>query len=165
MPVDKQYSAEEVRSIVDRMVRTLAMLYHFMGAEVCEQFGTDGEAAIRRAVHKYGEARGRKIREDVCARGLPLTLENLSKFYDLPLPLAWVSENVRVETNCVEQKVTYCPFAEEWKRLGGEKLGLIYCEQDLHMRKAYNEQLELQQFTNVLQGDPHCHSVLELKTK
>jgi len=160
MDEEKQFTRSEVREMVDKMARTLATLYHCMAAEVVAEFGDAGEAAVRRAVLKYGEARGKKIREEVLAKGLPLTVANLSKFYDLPLPLAWVSDKIRVEDNCLEKQVTYCPFAEEWKRLGGEKLGLIYCEQDLSMRAAYNPELDLQQFTNVLNGDPHCHTVL-----
>lgn len=163
MSDEKTFTQEEVREIVDRMARTLAMLYYFLGSEVVEEFGAAGEEVIRRAIHKYGDARGRKIRDEVLARGLPLTVENLSKFYDLPLPLAWVSEKIRVEENCLEKKVTYCPFAEEWKRLNGEKLGLIYCEQDLSMRRGYNPELDLQQFTNVLENDPHCHTIVEWK--
>ena len=163
MPGEKTFTPEEVREIVDKMARTLAMLYYFLGSEVVEEFGAAGEEVIRRAMHKYGDARGRKIREEVLARGLPLTVENLSKFYDLPLPLAWVSEKIRAEENCLEKKVTYCPFAEEWKRLKGEKLGLIYCEQDLSMRRGYNPELDLQQFTNVLENDPDCHTIVEWK--
>lgn len=163
MSGEKTFTREEVREIVDKMARTLAMLYYFLGSEVVEEFGAAGEEVIRRAIHKYGDARGRKIREEVLARGLPLTVENLSKFYDLPLPLAWVSEKIRVEENCLEKKVTYCPFAEEWKRLKGEKLGLIYCEQDLSMRRGYNPKLDLQQFTNVLENDRHCHTIVEWK--
>ena len=163
MSGEKTFTQEEVREIVDKMARTLAMLYYFVGSEVVEEFGAAGEEVIRRAIHKYGDARGRKIREEVLARGLPLTVENLSKFYDLPLPLAWVSEKIRVEENCLEKKVTYCPFAEEWKSLKGEKLGLIYCEQDLSMRRGYNPELDLQQFSNVLEDDPHCHTIVEWK--
>ena len=163
MSGEKTFTQEEVREIVDKMARTLAMLYYFLGSEVVEEFSATGEEVIRRAIHKYGDARGRKIREEVLARGLPLTVENLSKFYDLPLPLAWVSEKIRVEENCLEKKVTYCPFAEEWKSLKGEKLGLIYCEQDLSMRRGYNPELDLQQFTNVLENDPHCHTIVEWK--
>lgn len=163
MSDEKTFTQEEVREIVDKMARTLAMLYYFLSSEVVEEFGAAGEDVIRRAIHKYGDARGRKIREEVLAQGLPLTVENLSKYYDLPLPLAWVSEKIRADENCLEKKVTYCPFAAEWKRLKGEKLGLIYCEQDLSMRRGYNPELDLRQFTNVLENDPHCHTIVEWK--
>jgi len=163
MSDEKTFTQAEVRDIVDKMARTMAMLYHFLSEEVVATFGPAGEEAVRRAIHKYGDARGSRIRDEVLAKGLPLTVENLSKYYDLPLPLAWESEKVRVEENYLEKKVTYCPFAEEWKRLHGEKLGLIYCEQDLCMRKGYNPELDLQQFTNVLNGDPHCHTIVQWK--
>jgi hypothetical protein len=161
MVAEKTFTQTEVRDIVDKMARTLAMLYYFMANEVTTEFGAAGEASVQRAVHKYGEARGNKIREEVIAKGLPLTVDNLSKNYDLPLPLAWVSNKIRIEENYLEKKVSYCPFAEEWKKLGGEHLGLIYCEQDLCMRKGYNEEFDLQQFTNVLNGDAHCHTIVQ----
>jgi hypothetical protein len=161
MPAEKTFTQSEVRDIVDKMARTLAMLYYYMGSEVTAQFGVEGEAAVRRAIHKYGEARGRKIHKEVTGAGLPLTVENLSRYYDLPLPLAWVSEKIKVEENYLEKQVVYCPFAEQWKEMGGEKLGLIYCEQDLCMRKGYNKDFDLQQFTNVLNGDAHCHTVVQ----
>ena len=119
-----------------------------------------GRGGNQKAIRKYGDARGFQIREKVLEKGLPLTVENLSKFYDLPLPLAWESEKIRSEANYLEKKVTYCPFAEEWKRLKGEKLGLIYCEQDLSMRHGYNPEFDLQQFTNGLNQDPHCHIIV-----
>jgi hypothetical protein len=161
MTEEKQFTQSEVRDIVDKMARTQALLYHFISSEVVAEFGSKGEAAVRRAIHQYGDRRGKKIREEVTAQGLPLTVENLSKFYDLPLPIAWVSEKIRTEENCLEKKVTYCPFAEEWQELGSEKLGLIYCEQDLSMRKGYNSDFDLQQFTNLLNGDAHCHTIVQ----
>jgi hypothetical protein len=160
MDAERVFTQDEVREMVDRMARTLAMLYYHLGREVVDTFGAAGEEAVRRGILKYGDARGRRIREEVLARGLPLTVENLSKFYDLPLPLAWVSRKLCAEENHLEKQVTYCPFAEEWKRLHGETLGAIYCEQDLSMRKGYNPEFELSQFTNVLHGDPHCHTVV-----
>jgi len=40
-------------------------------------------------VIKYGEFREKKIQEKVRSLGLPLTVENLIKYYDLPLSYAW----------------------------------------------------------------------------
>ncbi|MGI6555133.1 MAG: L-2-amino-thiazoline-4-carboxylic acid hydrolase [Bacillota bacterium] len=160
---EKTFTRSEVRDIVDKMARTLALLYYFMGNEVIEEFGAQGKEVVRRAVHKYGEARGKKIQEQVLAEGLPLTVENLTKFYDLPLPLAWVSEKIREEENFIEKKVTYCPFAEEWKELGAQELGLIYCEQDLCMRRGYNPEFDLEMFTNVMEGSPFCHTIVQWK--
>jgi hypothetical protein len=161
MGPEKTFTQDEVREIVDRMARTLALLYAHLGREVVEAFGVAGEEAIRRGVIAYGEARGRRIRDELQTKGIPLTVQNLSRYYDLPLPLAWVSEKVRAAEDVLEKKVTSCPFAEEWKRLGEERLGLIYCEQDRSMREAYNPELAFTQCTNVLNGDPHCHTTLE----
>ena len=105
------------------MARTLATLYHFMASEVVAEFGVAGESAVRRAIQKFGEARGRKVREEVLAKGLPLTIANLSQFYDLPLPLAWRSETIRGEDNCVEKQVTYCPSRKNRRSFTGKIWG------------------------------------------
>lgn len=160
---EKVYTKSEVRDMVDRMARTLALLYYFMAKEVVDEFGDQGEEVVRRAIHKYGEARGKKIQEKVLAEGLPLTVENLSKFYDLPLSVAWVSEKIKEEENYLEKKVSYCPFAEEWKKLNAEELGLIYCDQDLCMRKGYNPEFDLEMLTNVLEDAPYCHTIVQWK--
>ncbi len=151
----------KIDEIVDKMSRTMADLYYFMAKEVVDEFGDRGKDVIKRAVIKYGEFRGRKIRERVLSKGLPLTVENLGKFYDLPLGYAWKSKKIKQEQNLLEKKVTYCPFAEEWKQLGGEELGLIYCLQDEALRKAYNPDFIFKQFTNVLSGSRDCHTVLK----
>ena len=56
MSAEKTYTQAEVKEIVDKMARTLAMLYYFMGDAVTAEFGSAGEEAVRRAIHKYGEA-------------------------------------------------------------------------------------------------------------
>lgn len=152
---------QSIDSIVEKMARTMAKLYYFMAKEVVEEFGEAGKEAVKRAVINYGEYRGKQIREKVEAQGLPLTVENLGKFYDLPLGFAWKSDKLRKEENLLEKKVTYCPFAEEWKSLGAEELGLIYCLQDEALRKAFNPDFDFTQFTNVLSGHKDCHTVLK----
>ena len=153
----------EASELVDKMARTLADLYYFIAKEVSNEFGEKGKEAIKRAVLKYGEYRGKKIRNKVLSGGLPLTVENLMKYYDLPLSYAWKSEKIRNEENYLEKKVHYCPFAEEWKQFGGEELGLIYCLQDEALRKAYNSELIFQQFTNLQSNEKDCHTILKVQ--
>lgn len=153
----------EVDQIVDKMGRTLANLYYFMAKEVVDEFGEEGKEVVKKAVWKYGEARGKEIQKVVKDKGLPLTVENLGKYYDLPLSYAWKSDKLKKEENYLEKKVTYCPFAEEWKKYGGEELGLIYCLQDEALRVSYNPDFEFKQFTNTLNGCPDCHTILKRK--
>jgi len=46
---------------------------------------TKGERALRKAIENFGSERGENTRKEVLKRGLPLTMENLSKYYDMPL--------------------------------------------------------------------------------
>jgi hypothetical protein len=58
MAPEKKFTPKAVKEIVDQMARTLAMLYYFLSSEVVGEFGPAGEAVIRKAIHKYGHARG-----------------------------------------------------------------------------------------------------------
>lgn len=157
------FTKEEVSEIMDGMARTIALLYYHMSKEVVAAFGKEGEEAIRLAIKKYGTERGETVKKIVLEHHEPLTVRNLSRFYDLPLGKAWKSTKLCDEENKLEKRVTCCPFAEVWKEKKGEKLGLIYCEQDLHMRKSYNENIAFKQLTNVLHGDGDCHTIVEIK--
>ena len=47
----------------------MARLFAYIAREVIDRFGSEGEAAIRAAVGKFGEDRGRVIAENVRAAG------------------------------------------------------------------------------------------------
>jgi hypothetical protein len=161
----KTYTLKEVEEIVDKMARTMARLYYFMAKEVIDAYGEEAKEIIRQAVYKYGASRGEEIRHQVLSAGEPLTVANLGKYYDLPLHLAWRSTKARATENLLEKRVTYCPFAAQWQELAGEELGKIYCIQDLSLRKAYNPNFKFEQFTNVLNNDEDCHTILSLDEK
>jgi len=52
--------------------------------------------------------------------------------------------------------VSFCPFAKVWKEKGAEEIGLIYCEQDIALMKAYNPNINFKRPKNVLKGDGIC---------
>ena len=164
MESDKTYSREEVGKIVDQMAKTLARLYFFLAREIVDEYGEDAKKVIERGVYKYGESRGKDIREQVLAANKPLTVANLNEYYDLPLHLAWISTDKKDE-NYTEKRVTYCPFASQWQELNGEDLGKIYCLQDLSLRKGFNPSFEFCQYTNILDGQEDCHSILRGSTQ
>ena len=137
------------------MAEIMALLFYHISKEVIDTFGDEGERALRKAIENFGSERGENIRKEVLSRGLPLTMENLSKYYDMPLKEAWKGVS-KVDELTYYSEVSFCPFAKVWKEKGAEEIGLIYCEQDIALMKAYNPNINFKRPKNVLKGDEIC---------
>ena len=62
----------------------MANMYYYLTKAVIEDFGDEAKKSFERAIIEFGHERGKAIREEVLAAGLPLTMENLDRFYDIP---------------------------------------------------------------------------------
>ncbi len=149
---------------VKRFAKIMALLFYHLSKEVIDEFGERGRDVIKRAVEKFGTERGKSIREKVVLRGKPLTMENLSKYYDMPLKSAWEADTVTTEKT-YDSKVYYCPFAEVWLSKNAPEIGLLYCEQDIALMKAYNPDIEFKRPKNLLNGDGCCLFDVKIKDK
>lgn len=146
------------------MAKVLGKLYYFMAKEVIDAYGEkEGKEVIRRAIWKFGANRGANIRKKVLENGEELNFENFEKFYDIPLNNAWDADSEATDTS-LREVTRYCPYADAWKELGGEELGYIYCEQDIAMAKAYNDKVEFERPSNLMDGENAlCEMILKLK--
>ncbi len=135
------------------LARIMAKLYYFMADEVINVMGKEeGEEIVRRAIWKFGTNRGEGIKEVVQKKGLELNLKNMAENYDMPLSNAWDADS-EVSPDNFKEIVHYCPFAEVWKELGAEELGYIYCEQDIALMKAFNENIDFSRNESLMDGD------------
>ena len=111
--------------------------------------------AVARAISRLGEERGRRIRERVDADGQAPTLDNLYKYYDLPIGEGWESTVERTDTGHVET-VTYCPLAEVWRELGAPDRDVLYCDIDMAIIRGYNPDIRIERCESLLAGDGRC---------
>ena len=145
-------SNEECTRQVRAMGHMFGLLYYHFAKTLVEELGEEeGKRLILKAVRSYGYERGRKTKEEVQKRGLGLTVENFSKFGDLP-SLGWDAE---------AGKVVYCPYAQPWLEKGAEDLGILYCEVDIAKYKAYNPEIEVERLKSVLKGHECCEYRIE----
>jgi hypothetical protein len=145
------------------MARLMATLYHFMAREIVASLGeTRGRELIRAAIREFGLHRGRRIRARVDALGLPPTVENLVRYYDLPA--ARVTETEMTITPGLAREVTRaCAFADVWRSFGAESLGQLYCEQDLALAEGYNPAIRATRGGNMLApGEETCRLEMRL---
>lgn len=138
------------------MARLVALLFHHFAEEAEKSLGPEeGRALVARAIRHMGRERGRRIRERVDAAGLEPTLENMFRFYDLPIGEAWQSQGGRVGERFIKT-YTYCPLAEVWKELGDEQRGVLYCDIDLAIVEGYNPAIGIRPVKNMQRGDEQC---------
>ena len=138
------------------MARLVALQFHHFAVEAENTLGADaGRALVTHAIYNMGRERGRRIRERVDAAGLEPTLENMFKFYDLPIGEAWQSQGSRVGDRFIKT-YTYCPLAEVWQELNDEERGILYCDVDIAIVEGYNPAITIRPVKNMLRGDEQC---------
>ena len=117
-------------------------LFAHISKEVIDQFGPEGEQAIRNGVQAFGEERGRNIAQRAKARGCELDAYNYLPNYDMGRSDDFTAANTYGD-NQVEQLFTQCGFADQWLSDGTERYGKIYCDIiDPAIAKGYSEDLE-----------------------
>ena len=136
----------------------MANLYYYLTKAVIEDFGEDAKKSFERAIVEFGHERGRKIAEQVKAEGLPLTLENLDRFYDIPIAEGWDLHRTYEEDK--KYNVTdSCTFADVWLEKNWADVGHIYCLVDIALREGYSSNVEFRPVKNILKGDENCQSL------
>ena len=136
----------------------MANLYYYLTKAVLEDFGPDAKKSFERALVEFGHARGTKIAEAVLAEGLPLTLENLDRFYDIPLAQGW-DVHVNYENDMKMNVTDTCTFADVWLEKDWAEIGHIYCLVDIAIREGYSSNVKFCPVRNILEGDAHCQSL------
>lgn len=148
------------------MARRMALLYHYLAGAIVDRLGeAEGYALVKDAVWRYGEHCGGAVRDQVLAKGLPLTAENFRTIPDLPAR-GWRSEVVEANDGDKENRATLCPLARTWAEIGTPaSLARLYCFVDQSKIAGYNDAaLECVHEHNVLDGDGYCEIVIRPKS-
>ena len=107
---------------VRNMSVLMANMYYHLTKAVIEDFGDEAKDSFKRAIIEFGHERGRNIAKNVLDAGLPLTLENLDKFYDIPIAEGW--DLHRSYENDMKMNVTdICTFATVWLEKNWAEVG------------------------------------------
>jgi hypothetical protein len=154
----RQQCVEDVR----RMARRTALLYHYFVATLIDHLGEErAKDFTTEAIRRYGEHVGRTVRQGVEALGLTNDPENFDKSPDLP-SVGWEAAIAETEDG-PRSCVTFCPLAAEWRELGVEAWGRLYCYVDQAKYRAFNPRAVLVHTKNMLDGDPYCEFDLRLE--
>lgn len=155
-----------VSSAVNKMAEHMAVMYYYLTKAMVEDFGEEAKETIRRAIIAFGHERGRKIRDEVLRNGEALTIENLDKYYDIPIEDGW-SPKRTYEQDRKWNQTDACIFAEVWKERDWAEIGHIYCLVDTAIREGYSEghnpKVVFHPGKNLLMGDDCCTSLTDYR--
>ena len=154
----------EVSAAVKRMAEFTALLYYHLTKAVIEDFGDDARESIRRGVVNFGHERGRNIAKMVKEAGEELTIENLDRFYDMPIKAGW-SPGAEYEGGRKFNTTKECTFAKLWIEKDWQDVGLIYCDVDPAIREGYSDNVVYRHTKVILDGDDCCTSVTQYRDR
>lgn len=110
-----------------------AMLYLHMGRSIMRICGAQGEKAVRRAVRRMAEKKGRRLRESLCSDEIKTNLETLYALgCDCCSDPRFRMKILRQDENVRIWEVYTCPLAALWLNQGEGWLGSLYCEENQH---------------------------------
>jgi len=153
----------KTQAAVQKMSELTALLYYHLTKAMVEDFGDAAKATIKKGIRNFGLERGRNIADKVKAAGLELTIENMDRFYDMPIVEGWDPQREYDENHTKKNITKSCTFAEVWLSKDWAEIGHIYCEVDTALRDGYSEHIKYTPSKNILLGDEHCSSVTEYK--
>ena len=146
---------------IGKMGELLATLFAIMGDEVIKSCGKEeGEKIITNAAWRFGDYRGKKVKEMVLQAGEELTLENFANFSDMPDNNAW-DATTEITDDTLTECTRYCPYTKAWKELNLEDIGSLYCILDESMIKAYDKDVQFVRkkiFNENKEG--HCEMII-----
>jgi hypothetical protein len=155
---------EEAGEQVARVCRRLALLHLAFAETLCEELGAEkGKQMALKAIKNYGHKVGREVKKAVKARGLDNTPANYRE--DLPrfgMYDKWETVEVNGEKRT---RIHGCVMGQEWKRLGADELGRLYCYIDPAKYIAFNPDYKLIHTKAVPAGDPYCELTLRSTTE
>ncbi len=104
-----------------------AKMFAHITREVEKACGEEGVKAVREGVRQFGLERGRDIARRAKLMGYPITPEFYLSCYDMERSGYFISE-CRITAEEIDQDLTQCIFADQWKKDGNEKYGIHYCQ-------------------------------------
>lgn len=106
------------------------LLYSFIGRELLDAFGKDGERVLREGTRRYGHDRGEHSRKRHIDLGVKINMKSLFSIGgDLPPDPRFRRDLQELNS---EERVSHtlvCPMADIWKAYGEREIGRIYCEE------------------------------------
>lgn len=120
-----------------------AVLFGLIAKEILERVGNEaGEAALRAAIRRYGEQRGRRMALRALANGDELSMTNFLIYGEWRSGTGLGQHELKVEGADIRMVVPRCPWALTWMEADLSHYGRLYClEIDQALVRGFNPNL------------------------
>jgi hypothetical protein len=164
-PIAEKIDQPTMEEHLQRLLDLQAKFYYHLAYELISTFGIDGEAAVRRAIRRFGRDRGAQVREEHLKQGLKLNLHNLFTYYDLPGDSRFRRNKIELTEETRLSETLECTFYNVWRNYpDGNFIGRIYCEEIHHqIFGAYHPAVQTNLCCTLTQGDDRCRFSVYLR--
>ena len=148
-----------VTNAVQRMALYAAQMYYHLTHEMVKDYGEEAATkTILNAMHEFGLERGHNIRAAVDAAGEEPTIENMERFYDMPIDDGWAPQYSGQDEPIKYSRTNECIYADYWISKDWRKIGRLYCEVDPAIREGYGDHIIYKADKIILDGCEYCDS-------
>ena len=123
-----------------------ALLFAWTASEVIERAGQErGQAAVRKAVRKYGEQRGSRMAMRAMKDGLALDMTAYMAYGEWQAQAGAFESSMDTPDGMPRSLIFRCPWHEAWVANGINEAGRLYClEIDPALARGFNPQVHLE---------------------
>jgi len=138
--------------------------YIYLARCMVDNYGEDGERALREAIRRFAVDRGRSLREAHLKAGLKINLYNLFTYGDLSTDPRMRRNKIKLTPQERLSETLVCALYDQWRLMDAVALGRIYCEEVHHAKfGAYAPKSQTNLTQTLTQGDDYCRFSVYLR--
>jgi hypothetical protein len=149
----------DTEDITQAVTRLDTAVYAFLAREIADTLGAQrADAILREAVRDFGRYRGNDIRRDVESRGLPLDVQRLLEYWDLPsLQESWDMQHKDRSAHYEGYDLPGCPFHDYLRYLCPQQYAVLMCEEvHVAVAKEFNPHIDVWYPSLLTRGQNRC---------
>jgi hypothetical protein len=150
----------DTEDVTQAITRLDSSMYGFLAQEIAGTLGDDRtDALLRDAVKGFGRYRGNDMRRDVESRGLPLDVQRLLEYWDLPsLEESWDMQNKDRSPHYEGYDLPGCPFHDYLRYTCPQRFAVLMCEEvHVAVAKEFNPEIDVWYPSLLTRGQNRCH--------
>jgi hypothetical protein len=149
----------DTEDITQAITRLDTGMYGFLASEIGDVVGTDrADSILRDAVKGFGRYRGNDMRREVERRGLPLDVQRLLEYWDLPaIEQSWEMQNKDRSPHYEGYDLPGCPFHDYLRYLCPQQFSVLMCEEvHVAVAKEFNPEIDVWYPSLLTRGQDRC---------
>jgi hypothetical protein len=149
----------DTEDVTRALTRLDTAMYAFLACDIADALGPQrADAILRQGVRDFGRYRGNDIRRDVESRGLPLDVQRLLEYWDLPsLEESWDMQHKDRSPHYEGYDLPGCPFHDYLRNLCPQQYAVLMCEEvHVAVAKEFNPEIDVWYPSLLTRGQGRC---------